>query len=99
MRPCWSNWEHYCLASKRSEGDIPGWDAFVGLMSSLSLKEGEWRTVHSSKEVKDGGIVNDFLDRTLRTFMRYDSMEMVFLKVYTNVVYLYKVRTFVCSKL
>ena len=30
--------------------------------------EGEWRIAHFSKEVKDDGTVNGFLDRTLKTF-------------------------------
>ena len=55
--------------------------------------------MHFSKEVKDGGTENDFLDKTLRTFRRYECIEMVFLKVHTDAVYLYKERTFVCSEL
>ena len=54
--------------------------------------------MHFSKEVKDGGTENDFLDKTLRTFRRYECIEMVFLKVHTDAVYRYKARTFVCSE-
>ena len=55
--------------------------------------------MHFSKEVKDGGTVNGFLDRTLRTFVRSDCMEMMSQRVYIEAVYLYKVRTSVCSEL
>ena len=47
----------------------------------------------------DGGTVNGFLDRILRAFVRYDCMEMVFLKGHTDGEYLYRVRTFVYSEL
>ena len=36
--------------------------------------------------MKDGGTVNDFLDKTLGTSVKYDCMEMVFQKVHTNVL-------------
>ena len=40
--------------------------------------------------MKVGGTVNGFLDKTLGTFVKYDCMEMVFLKVYTDIMYMYK---------
>ena len=49
--------------------------------------------------MKDGGTVNGFLDKTLGTSVKYDCVEMVFLKVHTDVMYLYKARTFACSEL
>ena len=53
-----------------------------------------------NQDAEDGfvsGIVNGFLDKTLGTFVKYDCMEMMFLKGHTDGEYLYRVRTFVCS--
>ena len=49
--------------------------------------------------MKDGGTVNDFLDKTLGTSVKYDCKEMVFRKGHTDIMYLYKARTFACCEL
>ena len=48
---------------------------------------------------EDGETVHDFSDKTLIIIAKCDCMEMVFQKVHTDAVYLYKARTFVCSEL